>query len=105
MADVEVVEFAGGGAGVGLDVANEARHPPLKIGHQRIDLGFVSFNDQFNPAVGEIAHVAVHSILLGDVVRGVAKSDPLNPAIEVIGPSLGHAIPMLGNHLFFKITA
>jgi hypothetical protein len=83
MADGEVVEFAGGGIGFRIDVADVAVHFLAETFQDVVHFPIIAFKHQFNPAIGKIPDIALDSIAHRDVLRGVSEADTLNPPIEV----------------------
>src|SRR5690348_9412942 len=92
MPDGERVEFAGGGDDLGIHVADVAVHALAEGIDHLLDLLLVTFHDQLDAAVMQVAHISEHVIAHRDILCGVAEADPLNPAIEMVDASF-HRTP------------
>ena len=72
---------------IGVDVADEAAHLVLN-GHQvAVDLRRLSFDQQLNTAVGEVAHESDKDETARQPAAGRSKPDAVNPAREKNAPS------------------
>lgn len=94
MPDVEIVEFAGGGTALSFGVLDETHQAALQIANQGIHLRLIPFDDKLDAPVGKVPHIPIDGISLGHVVRGVAKANALNTAIEVVCTSFSHRNPV-----------
>jgi hypothetical protein len=95
MADVKLLEFPSGGRDVRFDIADKTRHFALQVLHNIFNFVVVAFHDQLDPAIRQIADVAVDVVLLCNIVGGITESDPLNMAAEVEDVPLHPRMPSL----------
>ena len=80
MPDVKVVKLAGRREEVAVEALDVAVHSLRDVVHEMVDFRPVTFDDQFNPAIGQVADVAMDVVLLGDVLDSIAEADPLHSA-------------------------
>jgi hypothetical protein len=80
--DAELLEFAGGCLGVQIDIFDEPAHSLPDGLDQLVGLLVRAFNDEFHPAIGQVAHIAADVVLQGNVPTGVAKTDTLDAPSE-----------------------
>lgn len=77
-----------------LDVMDISIHALLEVINQQFHFPVTSLNDQFNPTVGQVAHVSVNVILQCDIFGGAAKADALYTSVEEIGPPFRHSLSL-----------
>jgi hypothetical protein len=80
---MEVIEFAGGGECLAIDLLDVLVHPAIDAVDDLFHLLGGAFHDQFDSAVGEIPDIAEHVMAHGDVLDGVAETHALNSAGEM----------------------
>src|SRR5437868_9879329 len=88
VADVEPSEFP---ARLGLgdvDAADEAFHLALQCVGQRVQIFVVTLGDHLNASVREVADVAGHRMVAGQVLGRVPESHALHVAAEGVRPPL-----------------
>ena len=84
------MEFARGRGGDRLDMADVVVHSAGDFGNELIEYLILPFQHHLDSPVRQIADVSADIILQGEVLGGVAETDPLNPAVEVVGLSMCH---------------
>jgi hypothetical protein len=83
MPDLEKGKFAGGGNLVEIDSAYKGFEALADGFDNLIHVFIASFQNQFDPAIGQILDVTPDIILLSDVLSRVPKSHSLDPSAEM----------------------
>ncbi len=83
VSNMKMAEFTGGGEGGDVDVADVAGHAVFDRRQQLVHFFLGSFNDQFDPAIGQIADITADIVPHGDVLDRVAKTDALHASTVI----------------------
>ena len=95
MANVEVFEFASGGQVFQINLLDEAVHLLADRAHDLIHVVVGAFHDELDATVGKVFDVAVNVVALGDVLNGVAETNPLDASAKMTFPAMGGVRRML----------
>lgn len=78
MPNLKTTKLAGGRPHIGTFIPNVVEKPFPHIPQEGIDFMSLPLDDQLNPSIGKVLHIADNVEPTGDRVRRVSKPDALN---------------------------